>query len=120
MAVRIRPILTKGVRAQEAAQKDIIRVMNDRVVIVLDPDEQKARLIFPCRHQECQAANPHLPIACSREFLAESIPSYLQDYLDKVQGRTKEKKYTFDIAFGKDVRSSPCHAKRLCSISPHS
>mmetsp|Transcript_11268 Transcript_11268/g.28907 ORF Transcript_11268/g.28907 Transcript_11268/m.28907 type:complete len:941 (+) Transcript_11268:278-3100(+) len=68
VAIRIRPILSKGVKAAEAGMKDIIRVMNDKVVIVLDPDEQK-------------------------------------DYLDQVQGRTKEKKYTFDIAFGTDSRN---------------
>mmetsp|Transcript_9505 Transcript_9505/g.27171 ORF Transcript_9505/g.27171 Transcript_9505/m.27171 type:complete len:980 (+) Transcript_9505:572-3511(+) len=68
VAVRIRPILKAGVRASEADKKDIIRVMNNRMVVVLDPDEQK-------------------------------------DYLDQVQGRTKEKKYTFDVAFGTASRN---------------
>lgn len=35
--------------------------------------------------------------------------STAQDYLDQVQNRTKEKRYTFDIAFETMVRE-PCHA----------
>jgi len=69
VAVRIRPILVKGSPSSDpSAQKDIIRVMDEQVVIVLDPDEQK-------------------------------------DYLDKVQGRTKEKQYTFDRAFGTEAKN---------------
>jgi hypothetical protein len=29
---------------------------------------------------------------------------YAQDYLDQVQNRTKEKRYTFDVAFDTTVR----------------
>ncbi|KAG2427248.1 hypothetical protein HXX76_012444 [Chlamydomonas incerta] len=61
VAVRARPL----VRAEIAkgGRRDIIRVLDGRVVLVLDPDDTK-------------------------------------DYLDQVQNRTKEKRYTFDIAFG--------------------
>ncbi|GIL46590.1 hypothetical protein Vafri_3551 [Volvox africanus] len=61
VGIRVRPL----VRAEIArgARRDIIRVLDSRVVVVLDPDENK-------------------------------------DYLDQVQNRTKEKRYTFDIAFG--------------------
>ncbi|GFR44052.1 hypothetical protein Agub_g5212, partial [Astrephomene gubernaculifera] len=61
VAVRVRPL----VRAEIArgGRRDIIRVIDSRVVLVLDPDDSK-------------------------------------DYLDQVQNRTKEKRYTFDIAFG--------------------
>ncbi|KAG2429201.1 hypothetical protein HYH02_014133 [Chlamydomonas schloesseri] len=64
VAVRARPL----VRAEIAkgGRRDIIRVMDGRVVLVLDPDDSK-------------------------------------DYLDQVQNRTKEKRYTFDIAFGSNA-----------------
>lgn len=41
VAVRVRPLL----RTEQARgnKKDIIRVLDDRVVVVLDPDESKAR-----------------------------------------------------------------------------
>lgn len=41
VAVRVRPILKSGVRASEANQKDILRVMNDKIVVVMDPDDEK-------------------------------------------------------------------------------
>ncbi|KXZ53067.1 hypothetical protein GPECTOR_8g60 [Gonium pectorale] len=61
VAIRVRPL----VRAEIArgGRRDIIRVLDSRVVLVLDPDDTK-------------------------------------DYLDQVQNRTKEKRFTFDIAFG--------------------
>lgn len=64
VAVRVRPIL----KAEQARnnKRDIIRVIDDKVVVVLDPDEAK-------------------------------------DYLDQVQNRTKEKRYTFDAAYGTEV-----------------
>ena len=62
VAVRRRPLLAeehlRGVR------KDIIRVMDDRMIVVLDPDDEK-------------------------------------NYLDQQQHRSKERRYTFDRAFGK-------------------
>ena len=62
VAVRCRPLLAeehlRGVR------KDIIRVMDDRMIVVLDPDDEK-------------------------------------NYLDQQQHRSKERRYTFDRAFGK-------------------
>lgn len=62
VAVRCRPLLAeehlRGVR------KDIIRVMDERMIVVLDPDDEK-------------------------------------NYLDQQQHRSKERRYTFDRAFGK-------------------
>ena len=55
------------------------------MVVVLDPDESKVRII---RH-----AATTLSLS-----LLNPIHS-LKDYLDQVAGRTKEKRYTFDIAF---------------------
>ncbi|KAL6512908.1 Kinesin-like protein KIN-8B [Orobanche hederae] len=57
VAVKCRP-LTERERG-----RDIVRVHNDKEVLVLDPDLSK-------------------------------------DYLDRIQNRTKEKRYTFDYAFG--------------------
>lgn len=44
VGVRVRPILHHGVRASEAHQKDILRVQEGKRVVVLDPDEDKARV----------------------------------------------------------------------------
>lgn len=65
VAVRVRPIL----KAEQTGnnKRDIIRVIDGKIVVVLDPDE-------------------------------------IKDYLDQVQNRTKEKKYTFDVAFDTQVR----------------
>ena len=41
VAVRVRPILKSGVRASEAHQKDIMRVADGNMVVVLDPDDEK-------------------------------------------------------------------------------
>ncbi|KAK6128559.1 hypothetical protein DH2020_037703 [Rehmannia glutinosa] len=57
VAVKCRPLT-----ARERG-RDIVRVHNDKEVLVLDPDLSK-------------------------------------DYLDRIQNRTKERKYTFDYAFG--------------------
>eukprot|EP00240_Pyramimonas_obovata_P003097 CAMPEP_0118942516 /NCGR_PEP_ID=MMETSP1169-20130426/36328_1 /TAXON_ID=36882 /ORGANISM="Pyramimonas obovata, Strain CCMP722" /LENGTH=667 /DNA_ID=CAMNT_0006887545 /DNA_START=398 /DNA_END=2398 /DNA_ORIENTATION=- len=57
VAVRLQPMLKRN-------REDILREVDGRMVIVLDPDQSKS-------------------------------------YLDEVQGRTKEKKYTFDRVFGK-------------------
>ncbi|KAL3678138.1 hypothetical protein R1sor_021094 [Riccia sorocarpa] len=59
VAVRCRPITAK----EKDKSRDILRVVDDKVVVVLDPDTNK-------------------------------------EYLDRVQGRSKEKRYAFDIAFG--------------------
>uniref|UniRef100_A0A7S3QX98 Kinesin-like protein KIN-8B n=1 Tax=Dunaliella tertiolecta TaxID=3047 RepID=A0A7S3QX98_DUNTE len=60
VGVRVRPLLKS--EQTKSNRKDIIRVIDGKVVVVLDPDESK-------------------------------------DYLDQVQHRTKEKRYTFDVAF---------------------
>lgn len=64
VAVRVRPIL----KSEQAGnnKRDIIRVIDGKIVVILDPDEVK-------------------------------------DYLDQVQNRTKEKKYTFDVAYDTKV-----------------
>eukprot|EP00775_Hariotina_reticulata_P010422 gene10422-10580_t len=67
VALRVRPII----KAEQAKnnKRDIIRVIDDKVVVVLDPDEAK-------------------------------------DYLDQVQNRTKEKRYTFDVAYGTEAHNN--------------
>eukprot|EP00798_Chlamydomonas_sp_ICE-L_P001068 gene1068-3926_t len=65
VGVRVRPLLKTELA--KGGRKDIIRVIDGKVVVVLDPDETK-------------------------------------DYLDQVQNRTKEKQYTYDVAF--DVHST--------------
>ncbi|XP_024544587.1 kinesin-like protein KIN-8B [Selaginella moellendorffii] len=59
VAVRCRPLTSK----EQTKSRDILRVVDDKVVVVLDPDSSK-------------------------------------EYLDRVQNRSKEKKYVFDVAFG--------------------
>jgi kinesin family protein 18/19 len=59
VAVRCRPLTAK----EKLRSRDILRVVDDKVVVVLDPDVSK-------------------------------------EYLDRVQGQSKEKKYAYDIAFG--------------------
>jgi hypothetical protein len=59
VAVRCRPLSAK----EKLKTRDILRVVDGKVVVVLDPDLSK-------------------------------------EYLDRVQNRSKEKKYAFDVAFG--------------------
>ncbi|OVA07337.1 Kinesin [Macleaya cordata] len=59
VVVKCRPLTSK----ERQRTRDIVRVTNDKEVVVLDPDLSK-------------------------------------DYLDRVQNRTKERKYFFDYAFG--------------------
>jgi hypothetical protein len=68
VAVRVRPTLKSEPAAagSSSSKRDIIRVMDGKIVVVLDPDEAK-------------------------------------DYLDQVQNRTKEKRYTFDVAYDTQV-----------------
>ncbi|PIA51840.1 hypothetical protein AQUCO_01000016v1 [Aquilegia coerulea] len=61
VVVKCRPLTGK----ERQKRRDIVRVIDDKEVIILDPDLSK-------------------------------------DYLDRVQNRTKEKKYHFDYAFGPD------------------
>jgi hypothetical protein len=69
VAVRVRPTLKseQAASGSSSSKRDIIRVMDGKIVVVLDPDEAK-------------------------------------DYLDQVQNRTKEKRYTFDVAYDTQVR----------------
>jgi hypothetical protein len=62
VAIRVRPIL-QFERDRTPGSTDILRVVDDRVVLVLDPEPND------------------------------------KDYLDVVQHRSKEKQYTFDVAF---------------------
>ena len=72
VAVRTLPVLVeehlRGVR------KDILRVMDERTVVVLDPDDDKR-------------------------------------YLDRRGGRTKERRYTYDRAFGKRATNKDVYEK---------
>jgi hypothetical protein len=83
VAVRVRPTLKSEQAAagsSSSSKRDIIRVMDGKIVVVLDPDEAK-------------------------------------DYLDQVQNRTKEKRYTFDVAYdtqvcGRGRRVQQCGSKQ--------
>jgi hypothetical protein len=53
VAVRVRPMLkAEAVKGGNNGRKDILRLMDERVVLVLDPDESKASKPFPV-HQSC-------------------------------------------------------------------
>ncbi|KAG0625210.1 hypothetical protein M758_2G036500 [Ceratodon purpureus] len=65
VAVRCRPLTAK----EKLKSRDILRVIDDKVVVVLDPDTSK-------------------------------------DYLDRVQNRSKEKKYAYDVAFSPEAKNA--------------
>ncbi|XP_057481190.1 kinesin-like protein KIN-8B isoform X2 [Actinidia eriantha] len=73
VAVKCRP-LTEMDRG-----RDIVRVSNDKEILVLDPDLSK-------------------------------------DYLDRIQNRTKERKYSFDYALGPDSTNSDVYKRSISSI----
>lgn len=113
VAVRVRPLL----RSEDKAKRDIVRVVDRKVVVVLDPDETKVgrsaagRRAGRQKHWHAAGAAPRAaPRRAAPRDGAESRPfdNYLsthrpraspQDYLDQVQNRTKEKRYTFDVAY---------------------
>ncbi|KAF9608573.1 hypothetical protein IFM89_010005 [Coptis chinensis] len=74
VVVKCRPLTVK----ERKRSRDIVRVIDDKEVIVLDPDLSK-------------------------------------DYLDRVQNRTKEKKYCFDYAFGPDSTNLDVYKKCISS-----
>jgi kinesin family protein 18/19 len=45
------------------------------------------------------------------------MPGGAQDYLDKVQGRTKEKKYTFDVAYGVEACNQDVYARSIAGLA---
>ncbi|KAJ7534867.1 hypothetical protein O6H91_12G007600 [Diphasiastrum complanatum] len=75
VAVRCRPLTPR----EQARSRDILRVVDDKVVIVLDPDVSK-------------------------------------DYLDRVQNRSKEKQYAFDVAFGPESTNKDVYEKTIGSM----
>ncbi|KAK6923894.1 Kinesin motor domain [Dillenia turbinata] len=74
VAVKCRPLSER----ERQRSRDIVRVTNEKEVLVLDPDLSK-------------------------------------DYLDRVQNRTKEKKYSFDYAFGPDSTNLDIYKRRISS-----
>lgn len=75
VAVRCRPLTAK----EKLKSRDILRVIDDKVVVVLDPDTNK-------------------------------------DYLDRVQNRSKEKKYAYDVAFGAEAKNADVYNVTASSI----
>ncbi|KAG8478480.1 hypothetical protein CXB51_028279 [Gossypium anomalum] len=73
VAVKCRPL------SQRECGRDIVRVKNNKEVVVLDPDLSK-------------------------------------DYLDRIQNRTKEKKYCFDHAFGPQSTNLDTYQKCISTI----
>ncbi|XP_076944705.1 kinesin-like protein KIN-8B [Bidens hawaiensis] len=72
VAVKCRP-LTERERG-----RDIVRVYNNKEVVILDPDLSK-------------------------------------DYLDRIQNRTKERRYTFDYAFAPDSKNADVYERSISS-----
>ncbi|KAH6781876.1 P-loop containing nucleoside triphosphate hydrolases superfamily protein [Perilla frutescens var. hirtella] len=70
VAVKCRPLTCRELG------RDIVRVHNDKEVLVLDPDLSK-------------------------------------DYLDRIQNRTKERRYTFDYAFGPNSTNSDVYKRSI-------
>lgn len=73
VAVKSRPL------AEKERGRDIVRVIDRKEVLVLDPDLSK-------------------------------------DYLERIQNRTKEKKYSFDYAFGRDSTNSDVYTNCISSV----
>ncbi|XP_024027036.1 kinesin-like protein KIN-8B [Morus notabilis] len=73
VAVKCRPL------AEKERGRDIVRVIDHKKVLVLDPDLSK-------------------------------------DYLERIQNRTKEKKYSFDYAFGPDSTNLDVYTKSISSV----
>ncbi|KAL5704750.1 Kinesin-like protein KIN-8B [Ranunculus cassubicifolius] len=74
VVVKCRPLTAK----ERQRSRDIVRVLDDKDVIILDPDQSK-------------------------------------DYLDRVQNRTKEKKYCFDYAYGPGSANLDVYKKSISS-----
>jgi kinesin family protein 18/19 len=74
-AVRCRPLSAK----EKLKTRDILRVVDGKVVVVLDPDLSK-------------------------------------EYLDRVQNRSKEKKYAFDVAFGPESTNEDVYNATVSSM----
>ncbi|KAK6923210.1 Kinesin motor domain [Dillenia turbinata] len=74
VAVKCRPLSER----ERQRSRDIVRVTNEKEVLVLDPDLSK-------------------------------------DYLDRIQNRTKEKKYSFDYAFGPDSTNLDVYKRSISS-----
>ncbi|KAL8528890.1 hypothetical protein ACS0TY_006382 [Phlomoides rotata] len=72
VAVKCRPLTGRD------HGRDIVRVHNEKEVLVLDPDLSK-------------------------------------DYLDRIQNRTKERRYTFDYAFGPKSSNLDVYKRSVCS-----
>ncbi|GAV77641.1 Kinesin domain-containing protein [Cephalotus follicularis] len=72
VAVKCRPLMRERGR-------DIVRVNDNKEVVILDPDLSK-------------------------------------DYLDRIQNRTKEKKYCFDYAFGPDSTNLDVYTRSIYSV----
>ncbi|KAK1433180.1 hypothetical protein QVD17_10086 [Tagetes erecta] len=72
VAVKCRPLTEKE------RGRDIVRVNNNKEVVILDPDLSK-------------------------------------DYLDRIQNRTKERRYTFDYAFAPDSKNADVYERSISS-----
>jgi kinesin family protein 18/19 len=75
VAVRCRPLSAK----EKLKTRDILRVVDGKVVVVLDPDLSK-------------------------------------EYLDRVQNRSKEKKYAFDVAFSPESTNEDVYNATVSSM----
>ncbi|XP_076932545.1 kinesin-like protein KIN-8B isoform X2 [Bidens hawaiensis] len=72
VAVKCRPL------TERECGRDIVRVYNNKEVVILDPDLSK-------------------------------------DYLDRIQNRTKERRYTFDYAFAPDSKNADVYERSISS-----
>jgi len=75
VAVKSRPLTAR----EQIKCRDILRVDDSKVVVVLDPDVSK-------------------------------------EYLDRIQNRTKEKRYTFDFAFGTESKNRDVYAATIAPM----
>lgn len=63
-------------------------------------------IIHSHRHPHQRSLAPPVLCPCPSTRPHTHFPHTLQEYLDVVQNRTKEKRYTFDVAFDPTVRGT--------------
>lgn len=87
-----------------------------QVVVVLDPDDDKNYLVRqPCRPCAvfAQLERPRRQ-SCQRNRAQRELSLALSSPQDVMQNRSKERRYAFDIAFGKDGTSKDVY-KETCA-----
>ncbi|KAF8073085.1 KIN8B [Scenedesmus sp. PABB004] len=126
VAVRVRPILRGEAAPPGAApRRDIVRVLDGKLVVVLDPDADAKDYLDQARGvrrgraaARMSAARPGAPR--QRRGVRQrpgGRPSRAGPAAAQVQNRTKEKRYTFDVAYDTQARNSDVYAGSIRELA---